>query len=83
MADQATMNDVITEAVAEATRAAIQTMVELHQGQEDQRPKLGGLALKQPQFNWYMVGKCTEWKAFILDIRNMIATYNTMNKRKL
>ena len=36
MADQATMNDVIVRAVAEATRAAIQTMVELHQGQEDQ-----------------------------------------------
>ena len=36
MADQATMNDVIVRAVAEATRAAIQTMVESHQGQEDQ-----------------------------------------------
>ena len=39
MADQATMNDAIAKAVAEATRATIQTMVELHQGQEDQRPK--------------------------------------------
>ena len=27
-------------------------MVESHQGQEDQRPKVGGLALKQLHFNW-------------------------------
>ena len=46
MADQATMNDTIVKAVAEATRAAIQTMVESHQGQEDHRCKVGGLALK-------------------------------------
>ena len=35
MADQTAMNDVIMKAVVEATRAAIQTMVDLHQGQED------------------------------------------------
>ena len=59
----------------EATRAAIQTMVELHQGQEGQRPKVGGLALKQPHFNWDMADKYTEWKAFMLEVRNMISTY--------
>ena len=47
MAEQAAMNDAIMMAVAEATRATIQTMVELHQGQEDRRPKVGGLALRQ------------------------------------
>ena len=52
MADQTAMNDMISKAVAEATKAAIQTIVELHQGQEDQRSKVGGLALKQLQFNW-------------------------------
>ena len=66
MADQAVMNEAIMKAVAEATRAAKQTMVESHQGQEDQRPKVGGLELKQPQFNWDMADKYTEWKAFIL-----------------
>ena len=35
MSDEAAMNDMIAKAVAEATRAAIQTMVELYQGQED------------------------------------------------
>ena len=45
------MNEVITKVVVEATRATIQTMVESHQRQEDQGLKLGGLALKQLQFN--------------------------------
>ena len=64
------------KAVVEETRAAIQTMVELHQAQEDQRPKEGGLAFKQLQFNWDVAGKYTEWKAFILEVRNVISTYN-------
>ena len=34
MADQTVMNEAIAKAVAEATRAAIQTMVESHQRQE-------------------------------------------------
>ena len=46
------MNEVIAKAVVEETRAMIQTMVESHQRQEVQGPKLGGPALKQPQFNW-------------------------------
>ena len=52
MAEQAAMNDAIAKAVAKATRAAVQRMVESHQVQEDQRPKVGCLALRQPQFNW-------------------------------
>ena len=44
MAEQAAMNDVIMKAVEEVTRATIQTMVELHQGQENQRPKVGSPA---------------------------------------
>ena len=83
MADQATMNDAVVKAVAEATRATIQTMMELNQGQEDQRPKVGSLALKQPQFNWDMADKYTEWKAFILEVRTMISTYNTGKQEKI
>ena len=77
------MNDIIARAVAEATRAATQTMLESHQGQEDQQPKVGGLALKQPQFNWDMADKYTEWKAFILEVRNMISTYNAHKQEKI
>ena len=65
MADQTVMNEAIAKAVAEATRATIQTMVESHQRQEVQRPKLGSPALKQPQFNWEVADRYTEWKVFI------------------
>ena len=83
MADQATINDMIVKAVAEATRAAIQTMVKSHQGQEDQRPKVGSLVLKQLQFNWDTADKYTEWKAFILEVRKMISTYSTHKQEKI
>ena len=83
MADQTTMDDAITKAVAEATRATIQTMVESHQGKEDQRPKVGGLALKQLHFNWDMADKYTESKAFILEVRNVISTYNACKQEKI
>ena len=58
-------------------------MVGLHQGREDQRPKVGGLALKQPHFNWDVADKYTEWKAFILEVRNVISTYNTCKQEKI
>ena len=71
MADQAVMNEAIMKALVEATRAAIQTMMESHQRQEDQGPKLGGPALKQLQLNWEAVDKYMEWKAFVLEVRNI------------
>ena len=83
MVDQATMHDVIAKAVAEATRAAIQTMVESPQGQEDQRSKVDGLALKQLQFNWDVADKYTEWKALILEEWNVISTYNAHEQGKI
>ena len=83
MADQTVMNEVTVKAVVEATRAVIQTMVELHQRQEVQGPKLGGPALKQPQFNWEAADKYTEWKALILEVRNMLSTYNIPEQEKI
>ena len=83
MADQVVMNEAITKAVAEATSTAIQTMVELHQRQEVQGPKLGGPVLKQPQFNWEVADKYTEWKVFILEVRNMLSTYNACKQEKI
>ena len=83
MADQTVMNEVITKAVVEATRATIQTMVESHQRQEVQGPKLGGPVLKQPQFNWEAADKYTEWKAFILEVRNVLSTYNAREQEKI
>ena len=83
MADQTVMNEAIAKVVAEASRAAIQTMVELHQRQEVQGPKLGGPVLKQPQFNWEVDDKCTEWKVFILEVRNVLSTYNAHEQEKI
>ena len=83
MADQTVMNEAIMKAVAEATRTAIQTMVELHQRQEVQGPKLGGPVQKQPQYNWEVADKYTELKAFILEVRNVLSTYNVCEQEKL
>ena len=58
-------------------------MVELHQGQEDQRPRVGSLALKQPQFNWDVADKYMEQKAFVLEVRNVISTYNAHKQEKI
>ena len=83
MAEQTVMNEAIAMAVVGATRATIQTLVELHQRQEVQGPKLGSPAMKQPHFNWEVANKYTEWKAFVLEVRNMLSTYNTCKQKKI
>ena len=62
MKDQVLMNKAIAKAVAESTRVAIQTFAETQSQRSEgqQGPKLGGLALKQPQFNWEASNKYTE-----------------------
>ena len=83
MADQTVMNKVIMKVVAEASRAAVQTMVELHQRQEFKGPKLGSPVPKQPQFNWEVADKYTEWKAFTLEVRNVLSTNNAHEQEKI
>ena len=83
MADQTVMNEAIVKAVAEATRATIQTMVESHQRQDVQGPKLGSPVLKQPQFNWKAADKYTKWKVFILEVRNILSAYNAHKQEKI
>ena len=72
------MSEAIVKAVAEVTRIAIQTMAETQtqRSESQQGPKLGGTVLKQPQFNWEAADKYIEWKAFILEVRNVLSTYN-------
>ena len=79
------MNEAITKAVAEATWVTIQTLSEVQiQRPEDQRgPKLGSPVLKQPQFNWEATDKYTEWKAFILEVRNVLSMYNAQEQDKI
>ena len=79
------MSKVIAKAVAEAMRITIQTMVEmqLRMGDSQQGPKIDGSVLKQPQFNWDAAGKYSEWKAFILEVKNVLSTYNTPEHDKI
>ena len=79
MAEQVMASEDIMKAVVEATRVMIQTMAEMQvqRSESQQRPKLGGPALKQPQFNWEAADKYSELKAFTLEVRNMLSTYNT------
>ena len=79
------MSKVIAKAVAEATRIAIQTMAETQAQRVPSTagPKLGGLALKQPNFNWEAQDKYTELKAFILEVRNVLSTYNAHETDKI
>ena len=85
MEDQTLMNEAIVKAIAEATRVAIQTILETQsQRSEDQQgPKLGTPELKQPQFNWEATDKYTEWEVFILEVRNVLSTYNTQEQDKI
>ena len=85
MADQAAMNEAIVKAMAEATRVAIQAMAETQAQRmpNTSRPKVGGPTLKQPSFNWEVTDKYTEWKAFIIEVRNMLSTYNIEEMDKI
>ena len=79
------MNEAIAKAVVDATWVAIQTLSEVqNQRSEDQRgPKLGGPVLKQPLFNWEATDKYMEWKAFRLEVRNVLFMYNAKEKDKI
>ena len=85
MAEQVEMSEVIIKAVAEATRIMIQTMVEMQSriSENQQGPKLGSPVLKQPQFSWEAVDKYSEWKAFILEVKNVLSTYNAQEHDKI
>ena len=85
MADQSIMNEAITKAMAEATRVAIQPMAETQAQRmpNTSGPKVGGPLLRQPNFNWEVTDKYTEWKAFILEVRNLLTTYNLQETDKI
>ena len=39
--------------------------------------------LKQPQINWEVADKYSEWKAFILEVKNVLSTYNAQEHNKI
>ena len=85
MADRSILNEAIMKAMAEATRAALQALAET----QTQRmlntagPKIGSLVWRQASFNWESTDKYTEWKAFILEVRNVLPTYNLQETDKI
>ena len=85
MEEQSVMNEAIAMAVAEVTRVVIQTIMETQtqRSEGQQGPKLGSPVLKQPCFNWEAADKYTEWKAFILKVRNVLSTYNAQEQEKI
>ena len=46
-------------------------------------PKLGGLAMKQPMFNWEAEDKYNELKTFKLEVNNILSTYNSPQNEQL
>ena len=84
MAEQIEMSKAIMKAIAEATRITIHTMAEMQSriAENQQGPKLGGPVLKQPQFKWEAADKYSEWKAFILEVKNVLFTYNAQEHDK-
>ena len=39
--------------------------------------------LKQPQFKWEAADKYSEWKAFILEVKNVLSTFNMQEHNKI
>ena len=85
MAEQVITSEAITRAVADTMRIMIQTMVETQAqtSESQQGPKLGSPVLKQPQFNWEAADKYHEWKAFTLEVRNMLSTHTAQELDKI
>ena len=44
---------------------------------------IGGQVLKESQFNWDMTDKYSEWKAFMLEVKNLLSTYNRPEHDKI
>ena len=72
-------------AKAEAMQITIQIKAEMQSRVEEtqQGPKIGSPVLKQPQFNWDATDKYLEWKAFMLEVKNVLSTYNTPEHDKI
>ena len=68
-----------------AIRVAIQAMAETQAQRMPNTfgPKVGSPMLRQPSFNWEVTDKYTEWKAFILEVRNVLTTYNLQEMDKI
>ena len=85
MVTEQIMSEAIARAVAEATRIALQTMVEVwaERMYDKSGPKVDSLTTKQPMFDWNVQDKYSELKSFQLEVNNILSTYNTPQTDKL
>ena len=85
MESEQIMSEAITRVVAEATRIAIQTVVEAQaeRTHNTSGPKIGGPTMKQPIFNWNAQDKHSKLKTFRLEVNNDLSIYNTPETDKL
>ena len=85
MASEQVMNEVITRAVAEATRVTIQTMAEAQAERmyDISGPKTDGPTMKQLTFDWNAEDKYSELKTFRLEVNNVLSMNNTPQTDKL
>ena len=85
MASEQMMSKAIARAVVDATRVALQTMVEtsVERTQNAAGPKLGSPAMKQPTFDWEVPDKYSELKTFRLELNNVLSTPNMAEVGKL
>ena len=79
------MSKVIAKAMGEAMQVTIHTMAETQLRVEEIQcgPKIGGPVLMQPQFNWDVTDKYSEWKDFMLEVKNVLSTYNMPRQDKI
>ena len=67
----------ITQAVAKASRATIQTMVMASTLRQDSAGlKMSGSIMKQPKFNWHTKDKFEELGNFRLEVSKVQPNYN-------
>ena len=80
MASEQVMNKVIARVVAEATRVAIQTMVEawVERMHDILGPRIGGPTMKQLAFDWNAEDKFSELKTFRLEVNNVLERMHDM-----
>ena len=82
--EQISQNEFIAQAVAEAARAASQTMaVASTSRQENAGFKMSGSIMKQPTLNRNAKDKYEELQTFKLEVSNMLQNYNLGQTEKV
>ena len=70
--EQIKTNEAIVQAVAEATRTAIQAMaVARAERTQNTGPRVGGPMMKEPTFNWEAEDRNNKLKNFRIEVNNI------------